>query len=163
MWGCGMESTDFSWGPVMGFLLCVWRVSRYLYLYSWDSKSNRTLKVGSYLIRGIITDIPGEIENHKSLPTNRRCTSLHSIRVPTERKTEALPLEQTFSNMARFYEQRNDPPVSIVSWEVWTAWLSFRFLRKILLHVASVTCFFSTCSVTYCVVRYVLNFLVSCK
>jgi len=65
-----------------------------------------------------MTDIPAGTENHKSLPTNRRCSSLHSIRVPTERKTEALPLEQAFSNMARFYEQRNDPPVSIVAWEV---------------------------------------------
>jgi len=25
-----MESTGFSWGPVMGSLLCVLRVSRYL-------------------------------------------------------------------------------------------------------------------------------------
>lgn len=73
---------------------------------------------GSYLIRDIITDIHGGIENHKSLPTNKRCSSLRSIRVPTERQTEVLPLEQTFSNMTRFYEQRNDPPVSIVAWEV---------------------------------------------
>jgi len=83
MWGCGIESSDFNWGPVMGSLFCVWRVSRYLYLYSWNSKSNRKWKVGSYLIRDIITDIPEGIENLKNLPTNRRCSSLHSIRVPT--------------------------------------------------------------------------------